>query len=73
VCGEAPPSDPHHLKHLQPRARGLKSGDQWTVPMCRRHHDDVEGAGDEAAWWIARNIDPAPLAAELWGLSRGGL
>lgn len=70
VCRQDPPGDPHHLKFVQPRARSLKSGDQWTIPMCRRHHLAVEGAGDEEAWWIAQGIDPLPLATELWAISQ---
>jgi hypothetical protein len=70
VCGAAPPSDPHHLKFMQPRAMALKAGDQWCVPMCRRDHDEVENAGDEIAWWARQGIDPTPLACELWRISR---
>ena len=28
----------HHLTTAQPKAMGLKSGDQWTVPLCELHH-----------------------------------
>lgn len=69
-CGAAPPSDPHHLKFLQPRAMALKAGDQWCIPMCRRCHDAVENAGDEIAWWARQGIDPVPLAIELWRVSK---
>jgi hypothetical protein len=69
ICGHQP-SDPHHLKHAQLRAKSRKSGDQWTVPLCRRHHDAVETAGDEALWWRGQDIDPAVLATELWAISR---
>lgn len=47
----------------------LKAGDQWCVPLCRRCHDLVEDAGDEAAWWQRMGIDPVPLAIELWAIS----
>ena len=36
----------HHLLTAQPKAMGKKSGDQWTVPLCKFHHDmlhDVVG------------------------------
>jgi hypothetical protein len=72
VCGRDPPSDPHHLKFTQPRARGLKSGDQWTIPLCRRHHDQVEQAGNELGWWQRHGIDPTFLAGELWDISLNG-
>lgn len=41
--------------------------------MCRRHHLEVEDAGDEEAWWIAMGIDPLPLATELWAISQAML
>lgn len=66
VCKAPAPNDPHHLKFKQPRAMSSKTGDQWTVPLCRTHHDAVEAAGNEEAWWAEQGIDPAPLAAELW-------
>jgi ribosomal protein L40E len=69
VCYADPPSDAHHLKFQQPRAMSLKAGDQWTVPLCRRCHTLVELAGDEAGWWRSLEIDPIPLATELWQLS----
>jgi hypothetical protein len=36
ICGRKP-SDPHHLRHLQPRALGRKASDEFTVPLCRAH------------------------------------
>jgi len=58
---------------MQPRARGLKSGDCWVIPICRRCHDAVENAGNELAWWERLGIDPVPLANELWMVSRAQL
>src|SRR5262249_1833530 len=37
VCGRKP-SDPHHLRYVQPRALGRKASDEFTVPLCRIHH-----------------------------------
>ena len=62
----------HHLTHAQPKARGLKSGDNWTVPLCERHHQGqggVHDAGREGAWWAARGIDALAVAAQLWNES----
>ena len=61
----------HHLTHAQPKARGLKAGDQWAVPMCPRHHDpnnsgSVHANGAERSWWAVRGIDPLPIAQALW-------
>jgi ERF superfamily len=65
VCGRKP-SDPHHLRYLQPRALGRKASDEFTVPLCRVHHRAAHRAGDERAWWKAAGIDPMKFARRLW-------
>jgi hypothetical protein len=45
------PCDPHHLRFAQPRAMGLKVSDEFTVPLCRGHHRQLNQAGNEEAWW----------------------
>jgi hypothetical protein len=69
VCGRKP-SDPHHLRHLQPRALGRKASDEFAVPLCRSHHRAVHRAGDERAWWQAAGIDPVKVARKLWKHTR---
>ena len=69
LCGRTP-ADPHHLRFAQPRALGRKVSDEFTVPLCRVHHDELHRHGDEAAYWNALKIDPAPIALALWRLSR---
>ena len=69
VCGRKP-SDPHHLRYLQPRALGRKASDEFTVPLCRIHHRAVHRAGDERAWWKETGIDPSKVARTLWKKSR---
>lgn len=69
VCGRKP-SDPHHLRFVQPRALGRKASDEFTVPLCRIHHREVHQAGDERAWWMAADIDPLRIARALWRKSR---
>jgi len=64
------PSDPHHLRHLQPRALGRKASDEFAVPLCRIHHRLVHRVGNEAAWWKDSGIDPAKAARKLWNDSR---
>lgn len=49
---------------------GLKSGDQWIVPLCRIHHNEVECFGNERAYWRWRKVNPVPLARELWNETR---
>jgi hypothetical protein len=65
VCGRKP-SDPHHLRYMQPRALGRKASDEFAVPLCRAHHRAVHRAGDERAWWRAVDIDPLKVARLLW-------
>jgi hypothetical protein len=49
VCGRHP-SDPHHLRFAQPRALGAKVSDEFTVPLCRKHHRELHRHGNEANW-----------------------
>ena len=65
VCKKAP-CDPHHLKMAQPRSLGRKVSDEFTVPLCRRHHRELHRHGNERAWWQNQGIDPLPIAADLW-------
>lgn len=62
--------DPHHLKAgTNERGIGLRSSDRWTVPLCRRHHDEVErvGSRNETKWFGVLN--PIDLAYALWKAS----
>jgi ERF superfamily len=69
ICGRKP-SDPHHLRYLQPRALGRKASDEFAVPLCRVHHRAVHRARDERAWWQAAGIDPIQIARKLWDETR---
>jgi ERF superfamily len=69
VCGRKP-SDPHHLRHMQPRALGRKASDEFAVPLCRVHHRAAHRAGDERAWWKVAGIDPIKIARRLWKQTR---
>jgi hypothetical protein len=64
------PSDPHHLRFVQPRALGRKASDEFTVPLCRMHHRAVHRAGDERTWWKQTAIDPLKIASKLWKHTR---
>ena len=65
LCGRKP-SDPHHLRYMQPRALGRKASDEFSVPLCRIHHRLVHRVGNEAAWWKEAGIDPIDVARKLW-------
>jgi hypothetical protein len=69
ICGRKP-SDPHHLRYVQPRALGRKASDEFVVPLCRIHHRLVHRVGNEAAWWQDAGIDPIAVARKLWGETR---
>ena len=45
---------------------GRKVSDEFTVPLCRGHHREVHGCGDEVAWWRKSGIDPTVAARALW-------
>jgi len=69
LCGRKP-SDPHHLRFMQPRALGRKASDEFAVPLCRIHHRLVHRVGNEAAWWKDACIDPVKVARQLWRQTR---
>jgi hypothetical protein len=69
LCGRKP-SDPHHLRYMQPRALGRKASDEFSVPLCRIHHRLVHRLGNEAAWWKEAGIDPIDVARKLWDHTR---
>ncbi len=72
ICGRQP-SHAHHLRFAQPRAMAMKVSDEFTVPLCAVHHDEVHRTGDERAWWARRGkIEPLKIAAKLWEASRRG-
>jgi len=65
ICRRSP-CDAHHLKFAQPRALGRKVSDEFTVPLCREHHQLLHRHGNEAAWWANLGIAPLETAKELW-------
>ena len=69
VCGRKP-SDPHHLRFMQPRALSWKVSDEFVAPLCRIHHRAVHRVGDERGWWKQVGIDPIKIARKLWRNSR---
>jgi len=68
VCLKTP-TDAHHLKFAQPRSLGRKVSDEFTVPLCRSHHQSLHRHGNERAWWTNLQIVPLPIAKELWEAS----
>jgi hypothetical protein len=72
VCGRKP-SDPHHLRRVQPQALGRRPSDEYVVPLCRVHHRAAHRVGDERTWWKRFGIEPIKVARKLWGHTRLGL
>ncbi|MGX9393318.1 ERF family protein [Nitrobacteraceae bacterium UC4446_H13] len=70
VC-QRTPCDAHHLKFAQPKALGRKVSDEFTVPLCRVHHNDLHRHSNEPAWWANLKIAPLGIARELWSSSSG--
>ena len=68
ICKQAP-SDAHHLKFAQPRALGRKVSDEFTVPLCRAHHQELHRHGNEKAWWANQQMSPLGIAQALWAAS----
>ena len=80
LCG-APNPDPAHIRSASQihgkRDVGMqeKPDDKWTVPLCRREHDEQHGAHErggstaELTWWASKGIDPFGLALSLYANS----
>jgi ERF superfamily len=68
ICKQSP-SDAHHLKFAQPKTLGRKVSDEFTVPLCRSHHQDLHRHGNERAWWGNMNMTPLSVAKDLWEAS----
>lgn len=70
ICGRRP-AQAHHLRFAQPRAMAMKVSDEFTVPLCNVHHDQLHRTGDERAWWARHGIlDPLKVADRLWNTPR---
>lgn len=69
ICAAPGPNDPHHLMATGERGMAMKSPDRWAVPMCRKHHDEVQTCGtkNELRWFAERGIaDVLMFATHLW-------
>jgi hypothetical protein len=57
-------SQAHHLQHVGERGVGMKSGDDWAVPLCHACHEQLHKFGDERTWWDLEGIDPIKWAKD---------
>lgn len=45
---------------------GMRAPDNWTIPLCRKCHDDLHSFGDEESWFALLGIN-AYAWAEKYG------
>lgn len=65
VCNRQP-SHAHHLRFAQQCGLSQKVSDEYVLPLCALHHGDLHRAAREENWWKGQNLDPLPIALELW-------
>jgi hypothetical protein len=65
ICGRSP-SHAHHIRYAQSKGLSLKVSDEFTVPLCAIHHNQIHTTGKEREWWEERNVDPLVVASRLW-------
>ena len=68
IC-KSTPCDAHHLKVAGPSSLRRKVSDEFTVPLCRKHHQELHRRGNEANWWADLQIAPIAIARQLWEAS----
>lgn len=67
IC-KNPVADAHHLRTVgHKRAAALKNGDDFTIPLCRKHHDELHAFGDEKLFLDLHGIDALSILAEIKG------
>jgi hypothetical protein len=57
-----------HVDIKNESGMGLKAGDQYTVPLCREHHDEYDGRTkgyQGPAFWSHHSIRPESVMREL--------
>ena len=53
----------HHITYAIPRGFGLKVGDQFTLPLCVKHHHQLHNCGmSERDFWTKIDIEPIELS-----------
>jgi hypothetical protein len=58
------------VRYAQSKGLSIKVSDEFTVPLCAIHHNQIHTTGKEREWWQERNIDPVKIASGLWQQSR---
>jgi hypothetical protein len=47
------------------RGLGTKNGDDYTIPLCRAHHDQLHGFGDEKLFLDMHGLDPVKILDDI--------
>ena len=65
ICGN-PVADAHHLRIVgHARAGAMKNGDDFTIGLCRVHHDELHSWGDEQLFLDFYGVDYEAILAKL--------
>ena len=57
----------HHLTFIGGGGMALKEGDEWCVPLCTHHHNDLHVSFiSEARWWVVEGIDARGSAKDIY-------
>lgn len=57
IC-KNPVADAHHLRIVgHKRGMGVKNGDDYTIPLCRKHHEELHAFGDEKLFLALHGVD----------------
>jgi hypothetical protein len=57
----------HHITYAMERGIGQKVGDQFTIPLCVKHHHQLHNCMmSERQFWEKIDIDPIPICAEFY-------
>src|SRR5262245_58732232 len=74
ICGTYP-CDAAHIKMADARVLkplssniGMKADDRFTLPLCRRHHEEQHGMA-ERDFWLRYAVDPILLSLALYSIS----
>jgi hypothetical protein len=70
ICSSQP-CHAHHITFAQPRGLSQKVSDEFVVPLCVSHHNELHAAHNEASWWHSHGIEPLPVAQKLWAETWG--
>src|SRR5262249_17928615 len=70
ICGRSP-SHAHHMRYAQRHGLGIKVSDEFTVPLCATHHQQLHNTTKEREWWQKRKNIPFMIAGPLWRKTQG--